>query len=47
MIRRAIGFIDRQKRNYRVAVARSSANNFLTKLTEQYNSIYTVALGAA
>jgi len=45
-IRRVIGFIDRQKHNYRVAVARSSANNFLTKLTEQYQSIYTVALGA-
>ena len=39
-------FIYRQKRNYRVAIVRSSANNFMLKLTEQYDSIYTVALGA-
>lgn len=39
-------FLRRQKRNYRVAIVRSSANNFLLKLTDQYDSIYTVALGA-
>lgn len=39
-------FITRQKRNYRVAVARSAANNFLYNLTAQYDSVYTVALGA-
>jgi len=45
-IRRTIGFISRQKHNYRVAITRSSANNFLLNLTAQYDSIYTVALGA-
>lgn len=45
-IRHAIGFIGRQKQNYRVAVTRSSANNFLINLTAQYDSIYTVARGA-
>ena len=50
MIGQAIGrvkdFISRQKHNYRVGVARSSANNFLTSLTSQYGAIYTVGLGA-
>jgi MFS family permease len=46
MISRAIGFIGRQKHNYRVAVARSAASHFLLNLTGQYDSIYTVALGA-
>ncbi|MGD8750122.1 MAG: MFS transporter [Anaerolineales bacterium] len=45
-VKRAIGFIDRQKHNYRVAITRSSANNFLINLTAQYDSIYTVGLGA-
>jgi MFS family permease len=43
---RVIGFIGRQKHNYRVAITRSAANEFLLKLTAQYDSIYTVALGA-
>ncbi|MFO7917330.1 MAG: MFS transporter [Anaerolineae bacterium] len=41
-----LGFVRRQKRNYRVAVARSAADSFLTSLTNQYNGIYTVGLGA-
>jgi len=45
-LRGATAFIARQKRNYRVAVARSSANSALLNLTQQYDSIYTVALGA-
>jgi len=45
-IGRAKGFIGRQKHNYRVAVARSATSSFLTNLTAQYDSIYTVALGA-
>jgi MFS family permease len=45
-IRPARRFIGRQKHNYRVAITRSSANNFLINLTAQYDSIYTVALGA-
>ena len=45
-IKRAIGFIGRQKYNYRVSITRSAANNFLLNLTSQYDSIYTVELGA-
>jgi MFS family permease len=45
-IERTRGFIVRQKRNYRVAITRSAANGFLANLTTQYDSIYTVALGA-
>ena len=45
-IKRAIGFIGRQKYNYRVSITRSAANNFLLNLTSQYDSIYTVGLGA-
>lgn len=45
-INKIIGFIGRQKHNYRVSITRSSVNNFLLKLTAQYDSIYTVALGA-
>lgn len=45
-IERVIGFIRRQKHNYRVAITRSAANSFLLNLTAQYDSIYTVALGA-
>ena len=47
---RALGsartFIGRQKHNYRVGMVRSAANSFLKNLTAQYDSIYTVALGA-
>jgi MFS family permease len=43
---RVTGFIGRQKHNYRVAITRSAVNSFLLNLTAQYNSIYTVALGA-
>jgi hypothetical protein len=43
---KAKGFIGRQKRNYRVGVARNAANSFLTGLTSPYSAIYTVGLGA-
>jgi MFS family permease len=43
---RVRGFISRQKHNYRVAITRSAVNSFLANLTTQYDSIYTVALGA-
>jgi MFS family permease len=43
---RAKDFIGRQKRNYRVGMARNSANSFLTGLTSQYSAIYAVGLGA-
>ena len=45
-IEKAIGFVRRQKHNYRVAITRSAANTFLLNLTAPYDSIYTVALGA-
>ena len=46
MISKAKDFIARQKRNYRVGVARASANSLLTGLTSQYSAIYAVGLGA-
>ncbi len=46
LVGRVTGFINRQKRNYRVAVTRSAVNEFLFNLTAPYDSIYTVALGA-
>ncbi len=45
-VERVRGFVGRQKRNYSVAVTRSATNQFLYNLTAQYDSIYTVALGA-
>ena len=45
-LNRIVAFLRRQKHNYRVAVVRASANRFLLSLTQQYSSIYTVALGA-
>ncbi len=45
-ITRAIGFVKRQKRNYRVTVTRAALSSFLAGLTLQYDSIYTVGLGA-
>lgn len=45
-LERATGFVSRQKHNYRVAITRSAVNSFLLNLTAQYDSIYTVALGA-
>ena len=41
-----LGFVRRQKHNYRVGVVRSSADSFLMGFTNQYNAIYTVGLGA-
>jgi len=46
VLRRAHGFLARQKRNYRVAIVRSAGGSFLGNLTAQYDSIYTTALGA-
>jgi MFS family permease len=45
-ITRALGFVKRQKRNYRVTVTRAALSSFLAGLTFQYDSIYTVGLGA-
>lgn len=46
MISKARDFFGRQKRNYRVGVARATANSFLTGLASQYSAIYAVGLGA-
>jgi MFS family permease len=46
IVNRAIGFLRSKRRNYRVAVARSSMDSFLRNLTSQYNPIYTTGLGA-
>ena len=46
MAGRVADFVRRQKRNYRVAVARNSINNFFVSLTGQYSAIYAVGLGA-
>lgn len=43
---RAMGFVMRQKRNYRVAITRSAMSSFLMNLTAQSDAIYAVALGA-
>ena len=43
---KVVGFVRRQKHNYYIGVARSSANSFLLGLTNQYNAIYAVDLGA-
>jgi MFS family permease len=45
-LNRALGFVNRQKRNYRVAITRSAVSSFLTNITAQSNAIYTIALGA-
>ena len=45
-IARVESFIKRPKPNYRIAITRAAASSFLLGLTAQYNSIYTVALGA-
>ena len=46
VLTRAIGFVKRQKRNYRVTITRAALSSFLAGLTLQYDSIYTVGLGA-
>ncbi|MGC9468334.1 MAG: MFS transporter [Anaerolineae bacterium] len=43
---RALGFVRRQKSNYRVAITRSAASSFLMNLSAPYDTIYTAALGA-
>lgn len=46
VISTATNFVKRQKRNYRIAITRAALSEFLAKLTYQYDSIYTMALGA-
>jgi MFS family permease len=41
-----MGFLGRQKHNYRVGIGRAAAYSFLSSLTSPYSAIYTVALGA-
>lgn len=40
------GFIHKQSRNYRVLLVHETVTSFLTQLVENFNSLYTVALGA-
>ena len=42
----ATGFVSWQKRNYGVAIAHSVANSLLPRLTAQYDTVHSVALGA-
>ena len=46
VVMRTVGFVKRQKRNYRITVTRAAVGSFLAGLTVQYDSIYTVGLGA-
>jgi len=41
-----VGFVNRQQRPFKVNLVRSTIQNFSMALTQQYQSIYTVALGA-
>ncbi|MFC1956055.1 MFS transporter [Chloroflexota bacterium] len=45
-ISKGVGFIRRQPRDWKITVARSSADRFLYQLVFPYISIYTIALGA-
>jgi len=45
-IKKLIKFIKRQKKPFKVNMARASANSFLNNLTRQYRSIYILRLGA-
>ena len=46
VLHRGLDWWRRQKHNYRVAVTRAASQGFLLNLTSQYNSIFTVGLGA-
>lgn len=41
-----VGFLARQKHNYRVGIGRAAAYSFLSSLTSPYSAIYAVTLGA-
>jgi MFS family permease len=45
-ISKGIGFIDRQPRDWKITVARSSLARFVNQMIFPYQSVYTVALGA-
>lgn len=45
-VHRALGFVSHQQRPFKVNIVRAAAQNFLWNLTLQYQSIYTIALGA-
>lgn len=45
-VAKAVGFVNRQQRPFKVNLVRSTIQNFSMALTQQYQSIYTVALGA-
>ena len=45
-LQKGINFIKRQERTFKINLMRVSAQNFFLYLTQQYQSIYTVLLGA-
>ncbi len=47
VIRKGLSFMARQERTYKVNMLRVSAQNFFLTLTQQYQSLYIVALGAS
>ena len=46
VVKRTVHFLHRQERTFKVNLSRQAAQNFLTSLTQSYQSIYTAALGA-
>lgn len=46
VVKRTGRFLQRQENAFKVNLARQAAQNFLTSLTQSYQSIYTAALGA-
>jgi hypothetical protein len=44
--KKLVKFIKKQPKPFKVNMARSSSNAFLTKLTDQFRSIYVLRLGA-
>jgi len=45
-VKGGIGFFTRQNRSFKTNIPRAATNNFLYKLTQQYQPIYITALGA-
>jgi MFS family permease len=43
---KAAGFVSRQQKPFKINLVRSTIQNFSSSLSQQYQSIYTVALGA-
>ena len=46
VIKKVVEFVRGQQKPFKVNLVRASANTFLTRLTQQYRSIYILRLGA-